>query len=573
MLMDRGSGEAWEAAVQAAEALEPEAGMLALLDPLSFGQTLARVFTSAIRHPAAVVEVSARGTSDLAGAGRTALSRILGRLPPGPVPLAAKDRRFKDAAWDENPFFFAALQVYLLWSRAVSELIDELDLDPRSAEKARFATRMIIDAVAPTNYIWSNPAALKRIVDTGGVSVVLGLRNFLNDLATNGGLPRQVDQAAFTVGENLAATPGKVVFRNDLMELIQYAPQTETTFEIPLLLSPPWINKYYIMDLSPGRSFVEWAVAHGHTVFAISYRNADESMRGVGLDDYLLGGPRTALDVVADVTGKSQVNVVGLCVGGTLTMMLLAYLSALGEERVRSATLLNTLVDFSEPGVLGCFTDVETIGRLEKKMALRGYLDAADMRRTFDLLRANDLIWSYVASSWLMGESPPVFDILAWNSDATRMPANLHSFYLRSCYVDNLLATGQMELAGTSLRLEDVSEDVYILAAKEDHIVPWRSSYKTTGLHQGTVRFVLTSSGHIAGIVNPPGPKSRHWVNDQLPKDPDTWLAGAAERPGSWWEDWTGWVAERAGARGRPPPMGCETYPPLADAPGSYVFG
>jgi polyhydroxyalkanoate synthase len=342
-------------------------------------------------------------------------------------------------------------------------------------------------------------------------------------------------------------------------------------FEIPLLASPPWINKYYIMDLAPGRSFIEWAVRHGHTVFAISYRNPTAAMRDVSLDDYLLGGPLAALEVITDITGAQQVNIVGLCLGGTLTAALLAYLAEIGRDCVASATLLNTLLDFSDPGQLGVFTDAESIERLERKMAERGYLESQEMAGTFDLLRSNDLIWNYVVSNWLLGQDPPAFDILAWNADATRMPANMHSFYLRSCYLENRLAKGEMVLAGTRLRLERIGEDVFLLAARNDHIAPWRSSYKATQLLKSNVRFVLSSSGHIAGIVNPPSPKSRHWTNPELPPTPEAWLAGAAEHRGSWWEDWAAWIETRAGERRKPPRIGSRKHRPLGDAPGTYV--
>jgi polyhydroxyalkanoate synthase len=337
------------------------------------------------------------------------------------------------------------------------------------------------------------------------------------------------------------------------------------------LCSPPWINKYYIMDLAPGRSFIEWAVDHGHTVFSISYRNPDESMRDVTLDDYLINGPLSALDVIQSITGAEQVNVVGLCLGGSMTAMLLAYLAATGDDRVRSMTLLNTLIDFSEPGDLGAFTDPPTIRRLEKKMHKRGFLDGKEMATTFDLLRANDLIWNYVGANWLMGEDPPAFDILAWNSDSTRMPAAMHSFYLRSCYLKNELARGEMELAGMPLQLSDLTQDTYIVAAINDHITPWRSSYATTQLLKGEVRFVLSSSGHIAGIVNPPGPKGRYWTNKELPAQAVTWFAAATEHQGTWWEDWAEWIGERAGERRPPPELGNDDYPALGDAPGRFV--
>ncbi len=489
-------------------------------------------------------------------------------LEPG-----TKDRRFTDGVWDCSPWFFAERQAYLAWARYLQELTAAAvaDRKPAEAEKAALSMRLLVNALAPTNFFFTNPVAMQQAWKTGGRSIVRGQLNMLRDMATNKGMPTQVDRSVFEVGRNLACTPGRVVFRNDLMELIQYSPQTKTVFSLPLLLSPPWINKYYVMDLAPGRSFAEWAVQHGHSVFAISYRNPDESMRHVALDDYLTQGPLAALDVVRHITGEEQANVVGLCLGGTLTVMLEAFLGEGGDNRVRSATLLNTLVDFSRPGPLGVFTDATTVRRVERKMAKRGFLDEADMAKAFNVLRDNDLIWNYVASNWLMGEKPPAFDILAWNADSTRLPAAMHSNYLRSCYLENQLATNKMTLAGVRLRVDEIVADTYIVAAVEDHIAPWQSSYATTGLVGGPVRFVLTSSGHIAGVVNPPGPKARFWSNDDLNEDPDVWLDGATEHHGSWWQDWADWIAIRAGKRQRPPTMGSARYPSLGDAPGTYI--
>ena len=401
------------------------------------------------------------------------------------------------------------------------------------------------------------------------------MTRFLDDVATHGGWPRQVDTSKLALGEDLAATPGKVVHRNRLMELIQYEPRTKTVYETPILLSPPWINKYYVMDLAPGKSFAEWALDQGHTVFCISYRNPDEAFREIGFEDYLREGPLEALDVVQEITGAKQVNVVALCLGATLAAVMLAELARTkaGRDRIRSTTLLNALVDFSEPGPLGNFVDPATVSRLERRMAKKGYLEASEMAGTFNLLRANDLIWRYVAASWLMGEDPPSFDILQWNEDATRMPARMHSEYLRWMYLENRLAEGTLEIGGRKVSLAKSPVELYVLSAREDHITPWRGCYRTTQLTGGPSRFVLTSSGHIAGIVNPPGPKRRHWVNDRLPADPDEWLSGAAEQQGSWWEDWARWAAERGGERRDPPPMGSEAHPPLEDAPGTYVRG
>jgi polyhydroxyalkanoate synthase len=425
--------------------------------------------------------------------------------------------------------------------------------------------------VAPTNRPWANPTALKRAIETGGLSLVRGLRNFARDLLTNGGRPRQVDASRFRLGENLAATPGKVVFRNELMELIQYAPRTRTVHEVPVLFSPPWINKYYILDLAPGRSLIEWTVEGGHTAFALSYRNPDASMWDVGLEDYLISGPRTAFDVIEEITGASQVNVVGLCLGGTLTAMLVAHLAAVGDPRVRSITLLNSLLDFSDPGPVGVFCDRESVEALERRMKARGYLDATEMADTFNVLRANELIWSYAVSNWLLGEDPPAFDLLAWANDNTRMPARMHSFYLRSCYLENRLARGKLELAGRRLLLSRVTQDAYVLGAREDHIVPWRSAYWSAQLLKGDVRFVLASSGHVASIVKPLGSRAQYWTSPSRPRDPDAWLRSATVHEGTWWEDWARWLVARSGARRRPPPLGSRAHPPVDDAPGQYV--
>jgi polyhydroxyalkanoate synthase len=566
-------GRATEAdAAAAAEALGPEAGYLVqAIDPLGLGEALAKATFGLARNPMGVAEAAAGYVAGLIAATAAAGARALGADVAGPATPAAKDRRFGDPTWEENPAYFLLRQQYLLFSELIDDLVAAARLEGRTALKAEFAVRQVVDALAPTN-TFLNPAALKRLLETGGASVVRGTRNLLVDLVENGGFPRIVDRDAFVVGKELAATPGKVVLRNELMELIQYAPQTDTVHEVPLLCSPPWINKYYVMDLAPDRSFIEWAVAHGHTVFTISYRNPDATMRGVTLDDYLVHGPRTALDAIAEITGSPTVNIVGLCLGGSLTAMLLAYLEQAGDDRVRSATFLNTLMDFAEPGVLAAFTDDATVTHLERQMAHRGYLEGSQMASTFTLMRANDLVWKYVVNNWLLGEDPPAFDILAWNDDATRMPAAMHSFYIRSCYQRNDFAGGRLELDGVLLRPESITTDVYILSAIEDHIAPWRAGYASTQLLSGASRrFVLSTSGHIAGIVNPPSPKSAYWVNDELPPEPEQWLAGATKRPGSWWEDWAEWIGERAGARREPPPIGSETFVPLGDAPGTYV--
>jgi polyhydroxyalkanoate synthase len=554
-----------------AAAVAPESAEFGSLDMAGLGAALAGAAQRAASRPTEVVSAVARFWRSAAGIGSAALTHWLGGSGELPVAIPT-DRRFADPAWSGNPFFLALLQGYL----AAGQLGADLRNAGRSGDsvtdaKAELAANFVFDALAPTNFLPTNPAAIKRAFETGGLSIALGARNFVADVLTNGGMPRQVDTSQFELGANMAATPGKVVFANDLMELIQYLPQTPTVRAVPMLASPPWINKYYVMDLAPGRSFLEWAVQHERTVFAISYRNPDASMRGVTLDDYLLHGPLQALDVIGDITGAPKIDIVGLCLGGALTGMLASYLAATGDDRLGSLTLLNTMLDYSEPGVLGAFTDERTIARLERQMAATGYLEGRQMATTFDVIRANDLIFSYVVSGWLMGQDPPAFDILAWNGDSTRMPAAMHSFYLRHLYGGNELARGALMLGGQRLSLADVKSDTYIVGAVNDHIVPWHASYQATKLLGGDVRYVLSSGGHIAGIVNPPGPKAWRMVGSEYPPDATEWRAAAERVVGSWWEDWTDWAGQRAGGLVPPPGLGSERFPPLRDAPGDYV--
>jgi polyhydroxyalkanoate synthase len=564
---------AWQAAEAAAAALAPDADVLASVDAAGLGSSTFSVLRRAAAKPTATASAAMRFWTSVAMAGPVAAARWMGMDAPPPVPVPENDKRFADKTWTDNPGFFAIRQAHLATSRLVSDLMEAGSGNAADDAKAALASGFLMDALAPTNFLLTNPAALKRMFETGGASLVAGASHFVDDMLNNKGRPRQVDTRPFRVGENLAATPGKVVFKNDLMELIQYAPQTPKVHAVPVLASPPWINKYYVMDLAPGRSFLEWAVQHERTVFAISYRNPDSSMGGTTLDDYLINGPREALDVISEITGSPKIDIIGLCLGGSLTAMLAAYLAEKGDDRIGSITLLNTLLDYSEPGILGAFTDEKTVRRLEKQMAKKGVLEASQMAGTFDMLRANDLIFGYVVSNWLMGQEPPAFDILAWNGDSTRMPSAMHSFYLRSLYMRNELARGELELVGQDLSLSSVKNDTYVVGAINDHIVPWHGSYKTGRLMGGTVRYVLSSGGHIAGIVNPPGPKAWHEAADYAGQDPETWRRGNSKHRGSWWEDWTTWSESRAGELIKPPHMGSRQHPAIADAPGEYVFG
>jgi polyhydroxyalkanoate synthase len=459
------------------------------------------------KNPSGIIAANTHLARGSARAFRAAVDRALGRDNPGPIAIPSGDKRFSDTAYQENPAYFLLAQQHLLLGQFVAELLDTAGASGTRETKARFAARFLVDALAPTNTFAGNPAAIRRAFDTGGKSIAGGLRNWVHDLRHNGGWPSQVDNSGFEVGVNMAATEGSVVYRTDLIELIQYSPQTPETHAVPLLFYPPWINKFYIMYLAPGKSLIEWAVQHGHTCFAISYRNPDESMSDLGFRDYLAQGPLDAVRVVREITGAEAVNAVSVCLGGTLTALGLAYNATRGDRSVNSATFLNTHTDFTEPGLLGTFTDEATVARLEKKMRRKGFLDSATMARTFSALRPNDLVFNYVVNNWLLGNKPPSFDLLAWNEDSTRMPARMHSEYLRSCYLHNEFARGEFEIDGVRLDPGKVDIDTYVLSAVDDHIVPWTSGYKTTQLLGGDSRFVLSSSGHIAGIINPPIPR------------------------------------------------------------------
>ena len=558
-------------AAQAAGALAPEAPLFTDNDPALLGQALTAAARAMTHSPLATTSATLHLGERLLNAGTATLSRFAGRPTDGPMPVDARDKRFTDPAWQHNPAFWGLRQAYLAWRQYGLDLLHAADLNPVQRSKAQLAISFLHDALSPTNFAPTNPAVLKQALDTGGRSLLDGARNFTDDLLHNNGRPRQVDTTPFEVGRNLACTPAKVVYRNDLIEILQYLPQTERVHETPLLCSPPWINKYYVMDLAPGRSFIEWAVQHERTVFAISYRNPDASMARTTMDDYLVKGPRAAMDVITDITGADKIDFVGLCLGGALTMMTATYLDEVGDDRINTITLLNTMVDYTEPGALGTFTDEQTVAKLEQRMQRQGYLDAKDMVGTFDILRANDLIFNYVVANWLMGKQPPAFDILAWNNDATRMPAAMHSFYLRNFYMHNNFVKGKLQIRGQTLDLGDVDQDLYIVSAINDHIVPWMSSYATLRHISGNARFVLSSGGHIAGIVNPPSPKAWYITGEQYPDDPQQWRTNGEQHPGSWWEDWTSWTAKRSGPLTEPPPTGNDTHPILGDGPGTYV--
>ncbi|MGA2294029.1 MAG: alpha/beta fold hydrolase [Acidimicrobiales bacterium] len=546
--------------------------LVARKDPVSFLSSLGEAGMALMKKPAEVAAANMRLMLGTGAAIRATAQCALGKTPTSPVTPPVGDKRFADRAFAENPLFFFLEQEYLLGCQLVNELLDAAELDEVHDAKARFAAQFILDALAPTNTLLGNPAALKEAFDTGGKSLVRGAKNMLKDFRLHKGWPSQVDASGFMVGINMAATPGAVVYRNELIELIQYDAQTELVHEVPLLFCPPWINKYYIMDLAPGKSLIEWAIQHGHTCFAISYRNPDSSMADLSFEDYLRLGPLDAVKVIREITGAPEVNTVSLCLGGTLSAIALAYNADIGDTSIKTATLLNTNTDFSVPGVLGVFTDEATVAGLEKSMAAEGYLEGDSMAHVFDTLRANDLIFQYVGNNWLLGHQPPAFDLLVWNKDSTRMPARMHSEYLRSCYLKNAFVKGELEIGGRALDPKRVAIDTYVVSAVNDHIVPWHSGYKTAQAFSGPNRFVLSTSGHIAGVVNPPSPKAKFWSNDARPADPQEWKNAAELKENTWWEDWSLWIGERSGGDvAAPKKLGSRDHPVLEAAPGSYV--
>lgn len=563
------------------ESMAPVIEFLGRNDPLGLAPSTITVLQRALNNQMAMWHAYARLSQGMVQLQMAAAAKSMG-VETGPVlDPDPRDRRFAERTWSENPTFFTLQQTYQLACRFAEDVLqagssgDPNDLDD---QKAAFLVRLVTEALSPTNFPGTNPEAIIRAYQTGGQSLVKGAAQMLEDYVQRGGMPEQVDTSGFELGVNLAVTPGKVVYRNELIEVIQYAPQTEKVHEIPILCSPPWINKFYVMDLAPDRSLVEWMIKHERTVFMISYRDPGADLGHLTMDDYLEMGMLTALDAVEEVTGSSKIDVLGLCLGGAMATMATANLAASGDDRVNTLTTLNTLVDYSEPGELGIFTDEKALERVKSRMKDHGgVLPAKDMAKTFDLLRARDLVFRYVPNRWLMGEKSPAFDVLAWNSDAVRMPAIMHTEYLESLYGQNRLARGEYELGGHKLNLKDISVDYYVVGAINDHIVPWTSSFAVTGLTGGQVRYVLSNGGHIAGVVNPPGPKAWYEAlpegEDGTTGSPESWREAAVRSQGSWWEDWVAWSKKRAGELVDPPRMGSESHPPVDDAPGQYVRG
>ncbi len=499
----------------------------------------------------------------------------MGRVVTGQstVEPDARDKRFTDEMWKTNPFYRALLQTYLTWQQSLNAFINDADLDKKDADRARFVLSLFADTVAPTNTLLGNPAAMKKMYETGGASLVRGLTHMLEDLANNGGLPSQVNMKAFQVGKDLGISPGAVVFKNEVLELIHYQPTTQEVYRRPLLIVPPQVNKFYVMDLSPSKSIIRYLVANGLQVFAISWRNPTPEHREWGFETYdraIL----EAIEAVRAITESPDVNIIGSCLGGMTLSTLLGHLAARGDQRIGAVTFLVTVLDTNVESTMGLFATKETIAAAREASRLRGVLEGQEMARVFAWLRPNDLIWNYWVNDYLIGKDPAAFDVLYWNNDTTRLPAKLHGDLLDLYETNAFTHPGALEVLGTPIDLSKVTNDAYIVAGITDHITPWQGCYATTQLLGGKVTFILSNSGHIQALLNPPGnPKASYFVNERYPADPEQWQARAQKRAGSWWEDWRDWLGQRSGEqKAAPRELGNEQYQPGTPAPGFYVF-
>jgi polyhydroxyalkanoate synthase len=539
-------------------------------------KTLGEVAEYWLSDPQRAVELQTRLGKAYLELWGSAVKRLSGENAQPVVAADPKDRRFADPEWSSNQFFDFVKQAYLLSTGWANHLVENAEgLDPHTRQKAEFYVRQIANAVSPSNFVLTNPELWRETLGSNAENLVRGMRMLAEDIEAGGGdiRVRQSDAAQFEVGRNLAISPGKVVFQNELMQLIQYAPSTETVLKRPLLIVPPWINKFYVLDLTPEKSFIKWCVDHGLTVFVISWVNPDARQAKMGFEEYMTLGPLAALDAIKLATGETTVNAIGYCVGGTLLAITLAYLAKKKDARIASATLFTAQVDFTHSGDLRVFVDDEQLQAVEKRMAERGYLEGKKMAAAFNLLRSNDLIWPYVINTYMRGKAPAPFDLLYWNSDSTRMPATNHAFYLRHCYWENSLTRGKMEIGGVKLDLGDVKIPIYNLATREDHIAPARSVFVGSKFFGGPVKYVLAGSGHIAGVVNHPGKqKYQYWTGGKPGVGTlEDWIAKAKEHPGSWWPDWLAWIKEQDDTTTKARKPGGGKLKPIEDAPGSYV--
>ncbi len=554
----------------------PQETITSMLDPFNIAASFTEGARQLASNPAKLMQANMDLWQQHLQLWQHTAERMLGKSTSPAVEPDKGDRRFKSKAWTENELFSVIMQSYLITSRWLTKTMSNIDnLSEEDAHKLRFHTKLLADALAPSNFLFTNPEVIQETFQSGGQNLIRGMENLQRDLeAGNGQLKiTMVDESTYELGKNIATAPGKVVFQNDILQLIQYAPTTAEVYRRPLLIFPPWINKFYILDLQPENSFIRWAVDKGYTVFVVSWANPDTALSRKTMDDYLSEGILQSLDAVESATGEREVTTIGYCIGGTLLGAALAYMAAKGDDRIKAVTFFAAQMDFSEAGDLRVFIDETQLARLDEQMEETGYLDGDTMYSAFNLLRSNDLIWSFYVNNYLLGKEPLQFDLLYWNADTTRMPHALHMFYLREMYLNNNLAKPNgISLCGVPIDLGKVTVPIYLQSAREDHIAPYVSVFKARKLFSGPVRFCLAGSGHIAGVINPPcANKYNYWMNEDQPDDLDEWLANAESHPGSWWNDWDQWLQQYSGELVAAREPGSGDLPALEDAPGSYV--
>lgn len=545
-------------------------------DALGINQAMLELMNGLAKNPEKILEVQKQALNSWIDLWGNTMLKFYGAVDEEQKQSRASDRRFRHDAWQEQPFFDYIKQSYLLTANTILSLVNEVEgVDEKTAQKATFYTKQFLDAMAPGNFIMTNPEVIENTIQSKGENLLKGLQNFCKDFDPDSGQLRirMADLDAFELGKNVAVSPGKVIFQNNMMQLIQYAPTTAEVNKRPLLIIPPWINKFYILDLQPKNSLVKWLTEQGHTVFVISWVNPDDTLRDKDFGDYIFEGPLEALDAIEKATGEAEVNVIGYCIGGTLLSALLSYMQAKDDKRIVSATFFTSLIDFSEPGDLGVFVDEQQVSNLENKMNSRGYHDGREMAMAFNMLRSNDLIWSFYINNYLLGKSPLEFDLLYWNSDSTRMPARMHSTYLRKMYLENSFKEpGGIEVGDVPIDVSSISIPSYFISTEDDHIAPWHSTYLGAKLFSGPVRFVLGKSGHIAGIVNhPDAGKYGYYTGPEPEMDAERWYEQTEYHEGSWWSDWNQWVSDFSGGTVPAREPGSGGLPALEEAPGSYV--
>lgn len=560
----------------AAEKKQKGAGYFTIFNPWVTAESFMDAFQKIASNPKSFMDASSAFWKDYMALWQETSKSLLKKEETKPIiEPELSDRRFKDDSWRENPYYNHLMQSYLLWSRWMKDVSTDIEgVDEKTAHKVQFYSRQISDALSPSNYIGTNPLALKKAYETSGKSVLQGMNNFLRDLEAGQGQLniKMVDRDAFQLGKNIAITPGKVVYQNDLIQLIQYEPTTKNVFRLPLLLIPPCINRFYIFDLRPSNSFVRWALDKGFTVFMVSWVNPDERLSHKSYEDYVFEGVKNAIDVMCDITGEEKVNALGYCIGGNFLATLSGYLGGEKKNPLATTSYLATLFDFENAGDLMVFIDEKQLEDIERRTKKQGYLDGDTLARTFNILRANDLIWSYVVNNYLLGEEPLAFDLLYWNSDSTNLPATMYTYYLKNMFLKNLLRKpGALTIGGKGLDLSKAAVPTFILNTRDDHIAPWWCGYAGTQVFKGPLKFVLGGSGHVAGIFNhPSSSKYGYWVNDKLSKTPNEWLKSAKQFEGSWWNEWFKWIQDynKDMVPARKP--GSKKYPPLEEAPGSF---